>query len=207
MHALLGLIAFAGVIAIVGETPAGADGGTALVNRPEEVASIAHAAQLFAKVSNAGVVTPTTLYESLRLAMLQDPSAILSLSDAGAHCGSICDGGMPTFMLTHWARDRTRGEKMPLEFVVKRQTSETAAMFGFHDRGVVAPGKRADLNLINYDELKVMTPFMAYDLPAGGRRLMQNAKGYDATFVAGVQIVDHDQFTGALPGKLVRRGR
>lgn len=140
-------------------------------------------------------------------ALHQHPRTRLGLSDAGAHCGSICDGGMPTFMLTHWARDRTRGEKMPLEFVVKRQTSETAAMFGFHDRGVVAPGKRADLNLINYDELKVMTPFMAYDLPAGGRRLMQNAKGYDATFVAGVQIVDHDQFTGALPGKLVRHGR
>jgi len=131
----------------------------------------------------------------------------MGLSDAGAHCGAICDGGTPTFMLTHWVRDRTRGEKLSLELIVHRQTQQTAALYGLNDRGLIAPGKRADLNIINFEKLNFTMPYMAYDLPAQGRRLVQQAIGYDATFVAGTQIVDSDQFTGALPGNLVRGPR
>jgi N-acyl-D-aspartate/D-glutamate deacylase len=128
----------------------------------------------------------------------------MGLSDAGAHCGAICDGGTPTFMLTHWARDRRRGPTIPLEHVVRRQTQQTAELYGLLDRGLVAPGLRADLNVIDFDRLSFGLPRMAFDLPAGGRRLVQRAAGYDATFVAGTQTVDHDERTGALPGRLVR---
>ena len=128
----------------------------------------------------------------------------MGLSDAGAHCGAICDGGTPTFMLTHWTRDRSRGPLLRLEHVVHRQTRQTAELYGLNDRGLVAPGMRADLNLIDYDALAFEMPSMAFDLPAQGRRLVQKARGYRATFVAGVQTVDSDQFTGALPGHLIR---
>ena len=137
----------------------------------------------------------------------QHPGTRMGLSDAGAHCGAICDGGTPTFMLTHWVRDRTRGGKLPLELVVHRQTQQTAALYGLTDRGHIAPGKRADINIIDFEKLNFTMPYMAYDLPAQGRRLVQQAIGYDATFVAGTQIVDSDQFTGALPGNLVRGPR
>jgi N-acyl-D-aspartate/D-glutamate deacylase len=132
------------------------------------------------------------------------PRTRLGLSDAGAHCGAICDGGTPTFMLTHWARDRRRGPTLPLEYVVRRQTRETAELYGLHDRGLVHPGQRADLNVIDFDALTFGLPRMAFDLPAGGRRLVQRASGYAATFVAGVQTVADDEFTGELPGRLVR---
>jgi N-acyl-D-aspartate/D-glutamate deacylase len=137
----------------------------------------------------------------------QHPGTRMGLSDAGAHCGAICDGGTPTFMLTHWVRDRTRGGKLPLELVVHRQTQQTAALYGLTDRGHIAPGKRADINIIDFEKLNFTMPYMAYDLPAQGRRLVQQAIGYDATFVAGTQIVDSDHFTGALPGNLVRGPR
>ena len=137
----------------------------------------------------------------------QHPGTRMGLSDAGAHCGAICDGGTPTFMLTHWVRDRTRGGKLPLELVVHRQTQQTAALYGLTDRGHITPGKRADINIIDFEKLNFTMPYMAYDLPAQGRRLVQQAIGYDATFVAGTQIVDSDQFTGALPGNLVRGPR
>ena len=126
----------------------------------------------------------------------------MGLADAGAHCGVICDGGTPTFMLTHWTRDRTRGPKLPLEHVVHRQTQQTAELYGLGDRGLIAPGMRADINVIDYERLTFGPPRMVHDLPAGARRLVQKADGYVATFVAGVQIVDHDEFTGALPGRL-----
>ena len=130
----------------------------------------------------------------------------MGLSDAGAHCGSICDGGMPTFMLTHWVRDRTRGERMALEHVVRRQTSETAQLFGLTDRGVVAPGMKADLNIIDFERLGFSKATMAYDLPTGARRLVQHGEGYVMTVVSGSSIVEDDEFTGALPGRLVRSG-
>jgi N-acyl-D-aspartate/D-glutamate deacylase len=131
----------------------------------------------------------------------------MGLSDAGAHCGAICDGGMPTFMLTHWVRDRSRGPRLPLEHVVHRQTRQTAELYGLTDRGLVAPGKRADLNVIDFDRLGFDVPKMAFDLPAGGRRLVQRGRGYVAGFVAGVQTVDRDEPTGEMPGRLLRGPR
>ena len=132
------------------------------------------------------------------------PHTRMGLSDAGAHCGAICDGGMPTFMLTHWTRDRQRGPRLPLEYVVHRQTRQTAEFYGLADRGLVAPGHRADINVIDYDGLGFDVPRMAFDLPADGRRLVQRGRGYAATFVRGVQTVADDEFTGELPGRLVR---
>ena len=128
----------------------------------------------------------------------------MGLSDAGAHCGAICDGGMPTFMLTHWTRDRQRGEKLPLEFIVYRQTRQTAEMYGMLDRGLIAPGMKADINIIDYENLGFSRAEMAYDLPTGARRLVQRGSGYLMTMVSGVPIIENDEFTGALPGKLIR---
>jgi N-acyl-D-aspartate/D-glutamate deacylase len=110
-------------------------------------------------------------------------------------------------MLTFWTRDRTRGPKLALEHVVHRQTRQTAELYGLNDRGLVAPGRRADLNLIDYDGLAFGPPRMAHDFPAGAPRLVQRATGYKATFVAGIQTVDEDEFTGALPGQLIRGPR
>ncbi|MFM7872976.1 MAG: amidohydrolase family protein, partial [Actinomycetota bacterium] len=164
--------------------------------------------QLTSRHGHGLIYAPFFNYSYGDLSMTYDaqlhPHTRMGLSDAGAHCGAICDGGMPTFMLTHWTRDRTRGPKLPLEWIVHRQTQQTARMYGMIDRGVVAPGQRADLNIIDFDALTFTMPQMAYDLPANGRRLVQRAVGYAATFVAGVQTVDNDTFTGALPGKLVR---
>jgi N-acyl-D-amino-acid deacylase len=136
--------------------------------------------------------------------MHSHPRTRMGLSDGGAHCGAICDGGMPTFMLTHWTRDRQRGPKLPLEMIVRRQTSETAAFYGLHDRGVIAPGYRADINVIDYAKLAFRQPELVHDLPAGGRRLLQRADGYVATICAGEMIYDNGTPTGAMPGKLVR---
>ena len=144
---------------------------------------------------------------SMTHSLLQHPRTRNGLSDAGAHCGAICDGGMPTCLLTHWVRDRQRGPRLPLEHMVARQTRETALLYGLGDRGLVAPGMRADLNLIDIESLSFDMPEMVYDLPANGRRLVQHAKGYVATFANGVQTVDHDEFTGELPGRLVRGRR
>ncbi len=144
---------------------------------------------------------------SMTHSLLQHPRTRNGLSDAGAHCGAICDGGMPTFLLTHWVRDRQRGPRLALEHMVSRQTRETAALYGLGDRGVITPGMRADLNLIDLESLSFDMPEMIYDLPANGRRLVQHAKGYVATFTNGVQTVDHDEFTGELPGRLVRGRR
>ena len=164
--------------------------------------------QLTSDDGNGMVYAPFFNYSYGDLSMTYEatlhPQTRLGLSDAGAHCGAICDGGTPTFMLTHWARDRRRGPTIPLEYIVHRQTQQTAALYGLHDRGMVAPGQRADLNVIDFDGLSFGLPRMAFDLPAGGRRLVQRAQGYAATFVAGVQTVADDQFTGALPGRLIR---
>ena len=134
----------------------------------------------------------------------QHPLTRMGLSDAGAHCGAICDGGMPTFMMTHWTRDRTRGQKLALEHIIKRQTSETAHTFGLMDRGVLAPGMKADVNIIDYDNLRFGQPQIAWDLPAGGRRLLQHAEGYEMTMCSGQIIAEQGQQTGVLPGKLIR---
>jgi N-acyl-D-aspartate/D-glutamate deacylase len=136
--------------------------------------------------------------------MLLHPHAVLGLGDGGAHCGLICDAGTPTFMLTHWVRDRRRGERIPLEFAVRRQTGDTARFYGFHDRGVLAPGMRADVNVIDFERLALTAPEMVYDLPAQGRRLIQGATGYRMTVKSGTPIFESGEATGALPGRLVR---
>jgi N-acyl-D-amino-acid deacylase len=139
--------------------------------------------------------------------MLNDSACLLGLSDGGAHCTSIVDAGVPTFMLMHWGRDRRRGPRLPLERLIKRQTSETADFFGFTDRGRLVPGLRADINVIDFENLKVRKPELVHDMPAGGRRFVQRVEGYQATFVAGTPIFEHGEHTGAMPGRLVRAGR
>ena len=167
--------------------------------------------QLLAHDGHGMILTPFFNYAYGNLDFTYEahlhPGTRMGLADAGAHCGVICDGGTPTFMLTHWTRDRDRGPKLPLEHVVHRQTRQTAELYGLGDRGLVAPGMRADLNIIDFDGLSFGPPRMVHDLPAGARRLVQKARGYVATFVDGVQTVDHDEFTGALPGRLVRGPR
>jgi N-acyl-D-amino-acid deacylase len=139
--------------------------------------------------------------------MLLHPQGLLGLSDGGAHTGTICDGGMPTFMLTHWTRDRRRGATLPLEYVVKKQTHDTARLYGMSDRGTVEPGALADFNLIDYDGLSLGAPFVRADLPAGGRRLLQRATGYAATIKKGTVTFEDGEPTGELPGRLVRGAR
>jgi len=145
-------------------------------------------------------------HEAIR-EMMTHPRTVLGLSDGGAHCGLICDASMPTFLLTHWVRDRSRGERLPLEQAVHLQTGRTAAVYGMHDRGVIAPGKRADINVIDLDGLRLHAPEMVFDLPAGGRRLVQHVDGYKTTFVAGVATMEDGSPTGERPGRLVRFGR
>ncbi len=139
--------------------------------------------------------------------MLLHPAAVSGLSDGGAHCGLICDASIPTFVLTHWARDRTRGATLPLEYLVKKQTSDTAALFGLGDRGVLAAGKKADVNIVDYEHLSLSMPRLAHDLPAGGGRLLQDAHGYVATMVGGEITRRHGVDTGARPGRLLRGAR
>ena len=138
------------------------------------------------------------------LAMMRHPGAVLGLGDGGAHCGTICDGSYPTFMITHWVRDRQRGERMPLSQVIKLLSHDTARTVGLNDRGLVAPGYKADLNLFDLERLHLHAPEIAYDLPSGGRRLVQRADGYRATIVSGSVVYRDGQATGALPGRLVR---
>ena len=142
-------------------------------------------------------------FDALREMMLH-PRTVLGLSDGGAHCGLICDASMPTYLLTHWVRDRTRGERIPLEHAVRLQTGNTAAVYGLHDRGTLEIGKKADVNVINLDALRLHAPEMIFDLPGGGRRLVQKVDGYRATIVAGDVTFENGEATGALPGRLVR---
>jgi len=139
--------------------------------------------------------------------MLLHPQGLLGLSDGGAHTGTICDGSMPTFMLTHWTRDRRRGSRFDVEYIVKKQTHDTARLYGMSDRGTVEPGALGDLNLIDYDGLSLGAPFVRHDLPAGGRRLLQKATGYVATIKGGAVTFEGGQPTGELPGRLVRGAR
>jgi N-acyl-D-aspartate/D-glutamate deacylase len=142
-------------------------------------------------------------FEPIR-AMLEHPHTVLSLSDGGAHCGLICDAGTPTLLLTHWVRGRTRGPRLPLEFMVRRQTHETAALYGFDDRGLLTAGHLADLNVIDLEALQLAPPQMVFDLPAAGRRLIQKASGYRYTVKSGAVTFEDGEPTGALPGRLLR---
>jgi N-acyl-D-amino-acid deacylase len=136
--------------------------------------------------------------------MLLHPNAALGLSDGGAHCGVICDASLPTFMLSHWARDRGPGRTLDLPLVVRKMTYDTARTYGLDDRGVVAPGMKADFNLIDFGRLNLRLPKLVFDLPGGARRLVQEAEGYVGTFVSGVQTMAEGEETGARPGRLVR---
>jgi N-acyl-D-aspartate/D-glutamate deacylase len=136
--------------------------------------------------------------------MLTDEATVLGVADGGAHVGVICDAGSPTFLLSHWARDRKRGPGLPLEFLVHKQTRQTALAYGLADRGLLAPGYKADINVIDFERLRLLKPQVVYDLPAGGKRLMQHAEGYRHTFVAGRETVCDGEHTGQLPGRLLR---
>ena len=136
--------------------------------------------------------------------MIQHPNTTIGLSDAGAHVNLIFDAVGPTYQLTHWVRDRTRGPKMPIELIVRKQTLANAELFGLHDRGQIAVGKRADLNLFDLNRLELGSLSVHSDLPAGGNRILQGAKGYLNTFVAGVKTRENDTDTGARPGRVIR---
>jgi N-acyl-D-aspartate/D-glutamate deacylase len=136
--------------------------------------------------------------------MLEDEATVMGVGDGGAHVGTICDGSGPTYLLTHWARDRRRGPRIPIERLVRKQTLDSALAYGLTDRGAVRPGLRADLNLIDLAGLTLHRPRIEHDLPAGGRRFLQSASGYRHTFVAGVETLRDDRPTGATPGRLVR---
>ena len=136
--------------------------------------------------------------------MMEHPNTILGLGDGGAHCGSICDGSFTTHMLTHWTRDRKRGEKLELPWVIKAHCRDTAKAVGLNDRGILAPGYKADINIVDLKKMQLRKPEVHFDLPAGGRRLMQYADGYVATIVNGVPIYLDGESTGARPGRLVR---
>jgi N-acyl-D-aspartate/D-glutamate deacylase len=136
--------------------------------------------------------------------LLTHPNTIIGLADGGAHVGTICDGSFPTTLLAHWGRDRVRGPRLELPWLVKAQTADTADAYGLHDRGRLRVGLRADLNVIDFERLQLRTPEVVHDLPAGGRRLVQRAEGYVATIAAGEVTYRSGEPTGALPGRLVR---
>jgi len=136
--------------------------------------------------------------------MLTHDATIVGLGDGGAHVGVLCDSSAISYLLTHWTRDRTRGAKLPLPWAIRRLTRDSASAIGLTDRGVLAPGYKADVNVIDYERLQLRPPEVAYDLPSGGRRLLQRTDGYVATIVSGVPVYRDGQATGALPGRLVR---
>ena len=139
--------------------------------------------------------------------MLSHPDTVTGLGDAGAHVNLISDCSASTFHLTHWARDRTRGERLPIELLVRKLSGANAELYGLDDRGTVAVGKRADLNVIDLERLRILAPELRFDLPAGASRILQGAEGYVATLVDGTLARRDDADTGARPGRLVRAGR
>ena len=138
---------------------------------------------------------------------IENELSVFGLSDGGAHCGVLCDASVPTYMLAYMTRDRTKGPLMSLEGTVHKMTQDTALLYGMEDRGVVAPGFVADLNVIDYDTLSLEDPEIVYDLPAGGKRIIQRANGYVATIKSGEVTYEHGEHTGALPGRLLRGGQ
>jgi N-acyl-D-aspartate/D-glutamate deacylase len=138
--------------------------------------------------------------------MMTHKLALPGLSDGGAHVGFICDASFPTYLLSYWARDR-ESQKIALERTVQMLTADGADYLGLNDRGRLAVGLKADINIIDHDNLKLSTPEMVYDLPAGSGRLLQPVSGYKATLVSGQRVIKDDKITNARPGKLVRMGR
>ena len=157
------------------------------------------------------VYIPVMNYEQGDMAavreMLVHPLSVPGLGDAGAHCTMICDASFATYLLQYWTREAPADQRLDVEWVVQQQAAATAATVGLRDRGVLAPGYRADINLIDLDRVGITTTEMLHDLPAGGKRLVQRADGYRATIVAGEVIRQDGEDTGALPGRLVRGAR
>ena len=141
---------------------------------------------------------------SRQVELLEDDTTVLSLADTGAHCGVLCDASVPTQMLSYYVRDRERGHRLRLEDAVKMQTMDTARCVGLNDRGTLEVGMKADLNIIDFEQLQLEAPGIVFDLPAGGRRMFQGARGYSATIVSGEIIMENGQYTGATPGALIR---
>jgi N-acyl-D-aspartate/D-glutamate deacylase len=138
------------------------------------------------------------------LTMMRSEATIFGLGDGGAHYGMICDASLPTYLLSHWTRDRSRGAKMPLPWMVEQLTGRIARAIGLEDRGVLGVGRKADINVIDYDRLRLRSPMVMLDLPAGGRRIVQPAEGYVATIVSGRVTYRDGASTGQLPGRLLR---
>lgn len=136
--------------------------------------------------------------------MMLSDHTVMGLGDGGAHVGTICDASFTTSLLCHWGRDRQRGKRIPLGKLIEAQTRDTARSVGLEDRGVLAPGMRADINIIDFDKLTPHAPYMVYDLPLGGGRLEQRADGYIATLVHGELTYEQGEATDALPGRLIR---
>jgi N-acyl-D-aspartate/D-glutamate deacylase len=136
--------------------------------------------------------------------IIAHPHSVQGIADGGAHLGMICDASAPTHLLTHWTRDRKDGPRMPLGWAVKELSSATAAVVGLDDRGFLRPGYKGDLNVIDYDRMRLHSPQVVADLPAGGRRFMQKADGYVATVLSGEITYRDGEATKALPGRLVR---
>lgn len=155
--------------------------------------------QLYLAAGNYGGGSLDASYE-----MLREPDIVPGLGDGGAHYGTICDSSYSTYLLCHWARDRHRGPRLSLPHVVKTLSQDTARLVGLDDRGLVAPGYKADLNVIDFERLRLHPPEIRRDLPADGRRLIQRADGYAATIVSGLPVYRDGTATGALPGRLIR---
>ena len=151
---------------------------------------------------------PVTNYAAGNLDVVRDmiahPDTLIGLGDGGAHVGVMCDATATSYTLTHWTRDRGRGGLFSVPFIIKRLTRDNAAAIGLHDRGLLKPGLKADINVLDYDKLLLRSPEIAYDLPAGGKRLIQRTAGFDATIVSGEVVYRQGIATGALPGRLVR---
>jgi len=154
---------------------------------------------LYRPLSNYTYGTLDTVHD-----MMCHPNTLIGLGDGGAHVGILCDASAITYMLTHWTRDRRRGPRVPLPWAIKRLTRDNARAIGLNDRGILRCGAKADINVIDYDRLRLHSPEVVYDLPAGGRRLIQRIDGYVATLVSGKIVMRDGQPTGVLPGRLVR---
>jgi N-acyl-D-aspartate/D-glutamate deacylase len=140
------------------------------------------------------------------LDMLRHPHTLIGLGDGGAHVGIMCDATDMAHALTHWTRDRARGERLEIPDVVRRLSLANAREMGLTDRGAIQVGMRADINVIDYDRLQLQPPEVRYDLPAGGKRILQRSTGFEVTLVAGTPVWRDGEATGALPGRLLRSG-